>query len=76
MLSLFCSRVSRGPQAHNACEKDLPRLQTILWSTRLLHAIADGLYNLLFADKTGVKIAPKNKNPDFQLCFNFCDEMG
>ncbi len=27
------------------------------------YAIADGLYNLLFADKTGVKIAPKNKNP-------------
>ncbi|MBM4271188.1 MAG: hypothetical protein FJ139_03380 [Deltaproteobacteria bacterium] len=40
------------------------------------YVIADGLYNLLFADKTGVKIAPKNKNPDFQLCFNFCDEMG
>jgi hypothetical protein len=38
------------------------------------YAIADGLYNLLFPDKTGIKMAPKNKNPDFQLCFNFCDE--
>jgi len=40
------------------------------------YAIADGLYNLLFPDKTGVKIPPKNKSPDFQLCFNFCDEVG
>jgi hypothetical protein len=40
------------------------------------YAIADGLYNLLFPDKTGIKIAPKNKSPDFQLCFNFCDETG
>ena len=40
------------------------------------YAIADGLYNLLFPDKTGIKIVPKNKSPDFQLCFNFCDETG
>jgi len=38
------------------------------------YAIADGLYNLLFPDKTGVKGVPKNKNPDFQLCFSFCIE--
>jgi hypothetical protein len=40
------------------------------------YAIADGLYNLLSPDKTGIKIAPKNKSPDFQLIFNFCDEVG
>jgi len=40
------------------------------------YAIADGLYNLLFPDKTGIKITPRNKSPDFQLCFNFCDEVG
>jgi hypothetical protein len=40
------------------------------------YAIADGLYNLLIPDKTGIKIAPENKNPDFQLCFNFCDDGG
>lgn len=38
------------------------------------YAIADGLYNLLFPDKTGIKTFPKNKSPDFQLCFTFCDE--
>ena len=38
------------------------------------YAIADGLYNLLFPDKTGISIDPKNKDPDFQLRFNFCDE--
>ena len=40
------------------------------------YAIADGLYNLLFPDKTGINTAPRNKSPDFQLCFNFCDETG
>ena len=40
------------------------------------YAIADGLCNLLFPDKTGINIVPKNKNPDFRLCFNFCDEVG
>ena len=34
------------------------------------YAIADGLYNLLFPDKTGLKINKHNKE-DFQLCFNF-----
>ncbi len=34
------------------------------------YAIADGLYNLLFPDKTGLKIK-KNKTEDFQLCFSF-----
>ena len=40
------------------------------------YAIADGLYNLLFPDKTGIKIFPKTKTPDFQLCFSFWDEPG
>jgi len=40
------------------------------------YAIADGLYNLLFPDKTGIKMIQKTKFPDFQLCFNFCDETG
>ena len=34
------------------------------------YAIADGLYNLLFPDKTGLK-AIKGKTEDFQLCFSF-----
>jgi hypothetical protein len=38
------------------------------------YAIVDGLYKLLFPDKTGIRSLPKNKNPDFQLCFNFCDD--
>ena len=38
------------------------------------YAIADGLHKLLFPDKTGIRSLPKNKNPDFQLCFNFCDD--
>jgi len=40
------------------------------------YAIADGLYNLLFPDKTGLRTISKTKFPDFQLCFSFCDEMG
>jgi len=34
------------------------------------YAIADGLYNLLFPDKTGLKVK-RNKTEDFQLCFSF-----
>jgi len=34
------------------------------------YAIADGLYNLLFPDKTGLK-AKRGKTEDFQLCFSF-----
>lgn len=35
------------------------------------YAIADGLYNLLFPDKTGINEAFKTKKTDFQLCFSF-----
>jgi hypothetical protein len=35
------------------------------------YAIADGLYNLLFPDKTGLNEAIRAKNPDFQLQFSF-----
>jgi len=35
------------------------------------YAIADGLYNLLFPDKTGIHEAIKAKKPDFQLQFSF-----
>ena len=38
------------------------------------YAIADGLYNLLFADKTGVNNVLKGKKPGFQLCFDFWEE--
>lgn len=34
------------------------------------YAIADGLYNLLFPDKTGLTIQ-RNKTEEFQLCFSF-----
>jgi len=40
------------------------------------YAIADGLYNLLFPDKTGINKLAKTKKPDFQLCFSFWDESG
>jgi len=40
------------------------------------YAIADGLYNLLFADKTGVNNVLKAKKPEFQLCFDFWEETG
>jgi len=40
------------------------------------YAIADGLYNLLFPDKTGIKKIQKTKFPDFQLCLSFLDEPG
>ena len=40
------------------------------------YAIADGLYNLLFADKTGINNVIKTKKPEFQLCFNFWEEAG
>lgn len=40
------------------------------------YAIADGLYNLLFPDKTGISDALRSKKPEFQLCFSFWDESG
>jgi len=40
------------------------------------YAIADGLYNLLFADKTGVNNVLKAKKQEFQLCFDFWQESG
>jgi len=40
------------------------------------YAVADGLYNLLFADKTGIDITLKKKKPEFQLTFSFWDECG
>jgi hypothetical protein len=40
------------------------------------YAIADGLYNLLFPDKTGIKEIEKRKKPDFRLCFSFWEPCG
>ena len=40
------------------------------------YAIADGLYNLLFPDKTGIVKIPKTKTSDFQLRFSFWEECG
>ena len=40
------------------------------------YAIADGLYNLLFPDKTGIKGVGKAKKPDFQFSFSFWEECG
>jgi hypothetical protein len=40
------------------------------------YAIADGLYNLLFPDKTGIKEPAKGKKPEFQLSFSFWEECG
>ena len=38
------------------------------------YAIADGLYNLLFPEKTGIKEVPTAKKPDFQFSFSFWQE--
>jgi hypothetical protein len=35
------------------------------------YAIAEGLYNLFFPDKTGIKGVQKAKRPDFQFSFSF-----
>lgn len=41
------------------------------------YAVADGLYNLLFPDKTGINgRTPKVKGSEFQLTFSFWDECG
>ena len=40
------------------------------------YAIADGLYSLLFPDKTGINEAIKTKKPDFQLRFSFWGGSG
>ena len=40
------------------------------------YAIADGLYNLLFPDKTGIVKIPRTKRSDFQLRFSFWEECG
>jgi len=38
------------------------------------YAIADGLYNLLFPDKTGIHNGLRTKKPEFQLRFSFWEE--
>jgi hypothetical protein len=38
------------------------------------NVIADGLYNLLFPDKTGIKEVRKAGKPHFRLSFSFWDE--
>jgi len=40
------------------------------------YAIADGLYNLLFSDKTGIHNIPRTEKPEFQLSFPFWEETG
>ncbi len=41
------------------------------------YAIADGLYTLLFSDKTGMQTPVKKvKKTEYQLTFNFWDECG
>ncbi|HBE44103.1 MAG TPA: hypothetical protein DDW17_01285 [Deltaproteobacteria bacterium] len=41
------------------------------------YAIADGLYNLLFPDKTDIQASVKEaKKTEFQLAFSFWDECG
>jgi hypothetical protein len=39
------------------------------------YAIADGLYNLLFPNKTGIAVIRQKKKPEFQLCFDFLDAL-
>jgi hypothetical protein len=40
------------------------------------YAVADGLYNLLFPDRTGINHIPRKEKPDFQLSFPFRGEGG
>jgi hypothetical protein len=40
------------------------------------YAIADGLYTLLFPDRTGIKETPRTKKPEFQPSFSFWEECG
>jgi len=40
------------------------------------YAVADGLYNLLFSDKTGIHHIPRKEKPEFQLSFPFRAEAG
>ena len=40
------------------------------------YAIADGLYNLFFPDKTGINGIARTKKPEFQLTFSFWEEYG
>jgi hypothetical protein len=40
------------------------------------YAIADGLYNLLFPEKTGIKGIQETKRPDFQFSLSFWEECG
>ena len=40
------------------------------------YAIANGLHNLLFPDRTGISHIRREKKPDFQLCFAFWGEAG
>jgi len=40
------------------------------------YAVADGLYNLLFSDKTGIDHIPRKEKPEFQLSFPFWEEAG
>jgi hypothetical protein len=41
------------------------------------YAMADGLYTLLFSDKTGMQTSVKKTNKtEFQLAFSFLDECG
>ena len=40
------------------------------------YAVADGLYNLLFPDKTGINHIPRKEKPEFQLSFPFWEEAG
>ncbi|MGD0234566.1 MAG: hypothetical protein ABSC55_08495 [Syntrophorhabdales bacterium] len=40
------------------------------------YATADGLYNLLFPNKTGAQGTTKTKKPEFRVCFDFWWESG
>ena len=40
------------------------------------YAIAEGLYNLFFPDKTGIKGVQKAKRTDFQFSFSFWEACG
>ena len=70
---LLWRRIPWGqPEAQDARGENLSGLKTAFRVTTFFnYAIADGLYNLLFADKTGVNKVLKAKKTEFQLSFGF-----
>lgn len=66
-ISLFGAEY-QGPHAGR---EGLSGLQAILWSAKLFQLChADGIFNLLYPDKTALRGINKPRIDDFQLCLD------